>query len=199
MNYVKNVFLTVLLVLTSISCFRFIPMEYHIPVTDVNNEAYYVWLSWFVDHIADDNDTLNFEIASHGGSVFHGYRLVSAILKSDSHTVAKVKSGALSMGAVIMIVCDEIEASKYSEVMIHKARAGWTVLNMPMVDELIKEHAYKYMTKYEILQYTNKKDVWINGPDFASRVKIVKYWTKKGYKGKNFDECLDYAKNKRRK
>lgn len=170
----------ILLVSAFIIClgFQHIPMTYHIPITDVNSERYYVWLSWFMDHMVDSNDTVNFEIASHGGSVFHGYRLVSAIIETEAHTVAKVKSGALSMGAVIMVVCDDIQASKYSEIMFHKARIkgrfGTIVLDMPMIDNLVKDYAYKYLTDEEIKAYEDKQDVWIKGLIFAERVKKLK-------------------------
>lgn len=177
MNIIRNYIVILILAVISLYGFRAIPMTYHIPVTDVNSEAYYVWLAWFVDHIADDNDTLNFEIASHGGSVVYGSRLVTAIIETDSKTVAKVKSGAYSMGGLLTIVCDEIQMSEYTEIMFHKARyssmMGPIVVDNVIVDPVIEKYAFKYLTEGEIAAYKAGKDIEMPGKEFMVRYNIV--------------------------
>jgi hypothetical protein len=147
--------------------FMLVPMQYHLPVGNIDNEFSMIWYSWFIEHIVDSNDAVNLEIASYGGDVFIGYRLVNALNSTDAHTIAKVKSIAASMAAIITISCDEIQADEYTSIMFHKADSGFVKINMPIVDNLIKDKLFPIVSQDIRDKYNNGEDVWFNGKIFA--------------------------------
>lgn len=66
-----------------------------------------------------EDEDLVFEINSGGGSVFAGFEMYSVLRNANCHTVAEVQSLAASAASVLMLGCDEVQASPVAQVMIH--------------------------------------------------------------------------------
>ena len=169
-----------ILILVVTIILKVIPMHYKfvimdIPGNDLIHTIYYKSVVFTLDVIADSNDTVTFIVDSHGGSVVRGFDIVNSILETDAKTIGYIKSGAYSMGAIIITACDEIQAAKYSGILFHKARyrskSGIVIVNEPMVDDFIKDRVYKNLTKKEIKGFENGEDISMTGQEFISRLK----------------------------
>lgn len=66
-----------------------------------------------------EGEELVLEINSGGGSVFSGFEIYSVLSNAKCHTVAEVQSMAASAASVLMLGCDEVQASPVAQIMVH--------------------------------------------------------------------------------
>jgi ATP-dependent Clp endopeptidase proteolytic subunit ClpP len=65
------------------------------------------------------HSTINIEINSPGGSMYHGSPIYNAIKSSKAETVVTIIGMAASMGAIIALAGDKVRAYKNAVVMLH--------------------------------------------------------------------------------
>lgn len=173
-NTIKSYMLLGLLVVL----FFQLPVTYKVNIHDLDRNdfvkmMYYKYVEVVLD-MADSDDTIILNIDSHGGAVSTGMAMVNKILTTKAHTIANIESAAYSAGAVIATACDEIRATKYSEILFHKARTydmlgKATIVDLPMADNFAEDVYLNYLTETERKSYYAGEDVTIDGREFAKR------------------------------
>jgi len=88
--------------------------------------SYRVNAQQFLDDIqaAGEVSTINLYLNTFGGGFYDGLAIYNTLKQHSAQVTVKVMGYALSMGSVIMLAGDRIEAAENSLIMIHRANAG---------------------------------------------------------------------------
>lgn len=73
---------------------------------------------------AGEVDTITVLLNTVGGSFYDGLPIYNTLKQHKAHVTVKVMGYALSMGSVIMLAGDTVEAAENSLIMIHRAQGG---------------------------------------------------------------------------
>ena len=73
---------------------------------------------------AGDVDTITVYLNTVGGSFYDGLPIYNTLKQHKAHVTVKVMGYALSMGSVVMLAGDAVEAAENSLIMIHRAQGG---------------------------------------------------------------------------
>lgn len=68
---------------------------------------------------AKAGDTLDILIVGPGGSVYHGYKVLLALTKTEAKKVCTVETLAASMTALYTLACDELTIKNKTTIMFH--------------------------------------------------------------------------------
>lgn len=69
----------------------------------------------------DDSEDLIIRLNSPGGSVFAGWGMIAAMTERKGKTILKVEGAAASMGFMMALFADEVEALDVTSFMVHRA------------------------------------------------------------------------------
>lgn len=80
----------------------------------------------FLDDLrgAGEVNTITVYLNTVGGSFYDGLPIYNMLKQHKAHVTVKVMGYALSMGSVIMLAGDQVEAAESSLIMIHRAHGG---------------------------------------------------------------------------
>lgn len=131
---------------------------------------------------ATNNEDLEVEINSGGGSVFAGSEIYTALKSYSGKVITKVVGLAASAASVIAMAGDKIEISPTGQLMIHNASGGFggDYRDMEKGAEILKNvnatisNAYRLKTglsNEELLEMMNK-ETWLT-PQQALEKKFV--------------------------
>lgn len=120
---------------------------------------------------AQNNETLEVEINSGGGSVFAGSEIYTALKSYSGKVITKVVGLAASAASVIAMAGEKVEISPTGQIMIHNAsgRFGGDYRDMEKGAEILKNvnetisNAYKIKTglsNEELLEMMNQ-ETWL--------------------------------------
>lgn len=73
---------------------------------------------------AGDVDTITVYLNTVGGSFYDGLPIYNTLKQHKARVTVKVMGYALSIGSVIMLAADTVEAAENSLIMIHRAQGG---------------------------------------------------------------------------
>ncbi len=80
-------------------------------------------------------DTITVFLNTVGGVFYHGLPIFNTLKQHPAHVTVKVMGYALSMGSIIMLAGDTVEAAENSVIMIHRPQGG---MNQGDVDDVLK-------------------------------------------------------------
>lgn len=161
------------------------------PIIDSDDQWIYDWFEVeatspkkVIDLInqAKNNEDLEVEINSGGGSVFAGSEIYTALKSYSGKVTTKVVGLAASAASVIAMAGDKIEISPTGQIMIHNASGGFggDYRDMEKGAEILKNvnatisNAYSLKTglsNEELLEMMNK-ETWLT-PQQALEKKFV--------------------------
>ena len=104
-----------------------------IPLYDeVTRESVFKCLYWIdklvaLDKIKGTKESIEIQIDSYGGYVYHGLSLISRIksLIAEGYEVIGICAGvAMSMGSAILMACSTRKMYKYGTILIHQVSSG---------------------------------------------------------------------------
>lgn len=135
----------------------------------------------------DSKDELKIHFSSGGGSVFAGWPMASVIADRKGKTILKVEGVAASMGFVLALFADEVEALDVANFMVHRA----TVYVDNEDDQKILDSINKTLRKKiekridvekfeeitgvsikDIFEAEKRRDVWLSAKD-AKKIGLV--------------------------
>lgn len=107
--------------------------------------GYYANVQQFLADLtaAGEVDSITVYLNTVGGSFYDGLPIYNTLKQHKAYVTVKVMGYALSMGSVIMLAADTVEAAENSLIMIHRAQGGvWG-------DADDMEHAAEVLLKHE--------------------------------------------------
>lgn len=97
-----------------------------------------------------------------GGSVFSGWGIIAKMREHEGNVKIKVDGSAASMGAVMLLYANEVEALDVSKIMLHRASMySPTPEDQIFLDKVNKDLKTKLLSKIDTEQFKN-----ITGVDF---------------------------------
>lgn len=84
-------------------------------------------------------DSIELRVSTGGGSVEQGWAILSLLQDFTGDKVIKVDGRALSMGAMMCLYADKVEALDVSQFMIHRASWGGWIENSEWYTEDMKK------------------------------------------------------------
>ena len=128
-----------------------------------------------------DGDEFNFHINSPGGFEHTAIQLYQAIKNSRAHTTAHVSGMCCSAGTVIMMACDSWNIDKYSKIMVHSSSGissgkvhevkSNCDFDSVWIKGFYKEVYSKLLSKKEIDEVLDGKDLWFSGEEVAKKLR----------------------------
>ncbi|MEB4590782.1 head maturation protease, ClpP-related, partial [Candidatus Thiothrix sp. Deng01] len=99
---------------------------------------------------AGDVETITVYLNTVGGSFYDGLPIYNTLKQHKAHVTVKVMGYALSMGSVIMLAGDVVEAAENSLVMIHRAQGGvWgDAEDMAHASQVLQKHEQAVIPEY---------------------------------------------------
>lgn len=99
---------------------------------------------------AGDVDSITVYLNTVGGSFYDGLPIYNTLKQHKANVTVKVMGYALSMGSVIMLAGDTVEAAENSLIMIHRAQgAAWGDANeMTKAADILLKHEAAILPEY---------------------------------------------------
>lgn len=180
----------------------------HVTKVSLQKNFFHVWLTDEIDtpeHYidvfnclmsAEENDIVAFHINSPGGNLNTTLQIIDAIESTPATTVAFIEGEACSGASMISMVCQNVNLSKYSYMMIHtfsQATGGKfsdilksTNFNNKWWEKTFSSIYKGFCTEEEIRDILNGKDLWLDAEECIKRFK-------------HREELLNQEKNKTKK
>lgn len=121
-----------------------------------------------------EGEDLVLEVNSVGGNVFAGFEMYSVLRNATCHTVAEVQSMAASIASIIMLGCDEVQASPVAQVMVH---LPLTTTMGNRYDHLDSINVLDSITESLLNAYTIKAGAKANRDEFRRQMKNETWMT----------------------
>jgi len=137
--------------------------------------------NWFETiRTASEHDIVCLHINSYGGDAFTAVQFMRVMRESKANIVASVEGACMSAATLIFLSAKHWEISDHSVFMFHDY-SSWSVgKGGEMYDELthfrkwsdqLWNDAYgEFLTKEEIRQILDNKDIWMSGQEVAKRL-----------------------------
>jgi len=141
-------------------------------------ESYTGWFETIRN--ASDHDIICLHINSCGGDAFTAVQFMRVMRETNANVVASVEGACMSAATLIFLAAKHWEISSHSVFMFHDY-SSWAVgKGGEMYDELThfrkwSEHLWKdaygdFLSKDEIKQILDNKDIWMSGDEVAKRL-----------------------------
>lgn len=139
------------------------------------------YLDWFdIIRHADPSDVVKIYINSYGGDLWTTIQMLRAMIESQATIACSVEGACMSAATLIFMCCDHYEVSPHSMFMFHNY-SGFTVgKGGEMMDQLKHERKWSerlfhemyenFLTKEEVDQILNNKDIWMDGEEVIKRL-----------------------------
>lgn len=128
---------------------------------------------------AEETDVVAFHINSPGGNLNTTLQIIDAIESTPATTVAFIEGEACSGASMISMVCDNVNLSKYSYMMIHtfsQATGGKfsdilksTNFNSKWWEKTFSSIYKGFCSEEEIRDILNGKDLWLDAEECVKR------------------------------
>jgi ATP-dependent Clp protease protease subunit len=140
------------------------------------------YLDWFdtIRH-ANENDDIIIHINSPGGNLFTAIQLMNAMAESEATITAQVEGACMSAATMIMLCCDRFMLSPHAMFMFHNYSGGTIGKGGEMWDNMKFERSWSkkflhevydtFLTKREIDNMLDGKDIWLAADEVAERLK----------------------------
>jgi ATP-dependent protease ClpP protease subunit len=133
--------------------------------------------------VATKDDTVTFNINSPGGYIDTMIQFYDCLLNTKAKTIANIYQ-ACSAASVIALCCDEINATRFSYMMIHSMSTGtygkisdiecYATFAVKQ-DIEIANHIYSgFISPSEIKLVNKGKELWLNQKEIQDRLKNYK-------------------------
>ena len=133
--------------------------------------------------IATKDDTITFNINSPGGYIDTMIQFYDLMLNTKAKTIANIYQ-ACSAASVIALCCDEINATRFSYMMIHSMSTGtygkisdiegYATFAVKQDIEIANTIYGGFITPAEIKLVNKGKEVWLNQKEIQERLKNFK-------------------------
>lgn len=163
--------------------------KYTVYITDVKEPDFYSDLFYQLANCTE-NDVFEFNINSHGGLEETAIQLYNAITGSRAQTVGIVSGYCCSAGTIILLACNVWQIPTNSKVMVHSTSGGiagkahetraMSDFDARWLDEFFKDVYTGFLSKKEIQEVLEGKDMWFTGRETAER--LQKYMNTRGKK-----------------
>lgn len=130
--------------------------------------------------IATVNDSIKFNINTHGGYVHTMVQFYHHMLNCKAHITGIIHT-AYSAGAFIALCCDEIIPSRFGGMMLHSMSFGaWgkvedvqgqTNFNSAQDKDIAKTVFQGFLSKQELQQLNKGTEFWFNSEEINKRLK----------------------------
>lgn len=130
---------------------------------------------------AEETDVVAFHINSPGGNLNTTLQIIDAIESTSATTVAFIEGEACSGASMISMVCQNVNLSKYSYMMIHtfsQATGGKfsdilksTNFNSKWWEKTFSSIYKGFCSEEEIRDILNGKDLWLDAEECVKRFK----------------------------
>lgn len=156
--------------------------EYHLrlarPITEVDDfeEEFQLFAG------AGEQDVINIDIVTPGGSLDTSHMLCRAISLCAATVVAYIGPTCASGGTAIALACDEWEVDDMSSFMIHTASYGYVGMaphvkshvdhSDKMINRFVRTTYAGFLTEAEIERVIDGKEVYFEGDELAERLTI---------------------------
>jgi ATP-dependent protease ClpP protease subunit len=139
------------------------------------------YVEWFdVIRNAGSQDTVKIHINSPGGHVDTALQFLRVLSETEAHTVASVEGSCMSAATMIFLGCEGFEVTPHSLFMFHNYSGGTFGKGGEMMDQLAFERKWSeqflgemyenFLTKNEIKQILDNKDIWLTSNDVVKRL-----------------------------
>lgn len=169
-----------------------IPNEWETSVPVVSEEnRYFVYLTSEIEepssynklchmlYNAKENDEFILNINSPGGTLDSSLMIVDAIKSSKAKVSARLTGTVASAATLVALVCEDIYASEGLSFMIHNYSSGMQGKGHEMkarqqfidrqLNRAFKEYYLGFLTKEEIDDVIEGKDIWLDNEEVMER------------------------------
>lgn len=126
-------------------------------------------------------DEIHIHINCYGGDLDSGIQIYHSLMRSRAKKIIFVEGASISAASVVMMAADEIEFCPWSSIMIHSYSGGEygkfqelqssANFSRSWFTRLMYEIYEDFLTKNEIEQVLNGKDLWLNADECSQRFK----------------------------
>lgn len=126
-------------------------------------------------------DEIHIHINSYGGLLSESIQIYHSLMRSKAKKIIFIEGDCMSGSTLIMMAADEIEFCPWSSIMIHSYSGGEygkfqelqssVNFSRSWFTRLMYEIYEDFLTKNEIEQVLNGKDLWLNADECSQRFK----------------------------
>lgn len=130
---------------------------------------------------ASQYDIINIHINSNGGSLHTALELMKAMKESDARINTHLEGVAMSAAPIILFAGDDVFIGEHSIMMFHDFSTGvadkgtaiisTTTAYSELYKHLLEEYMYPFLSKAEIKDIIDGKDLNLNYPEINKRMK----------------------------
>jgi ATP-dependent protease ClpP protease subunit len=147
----------------------------------------------------NENDVIEFEINSPGGSLAGLCSLLSAMQRTPAEKTALINGDCHSAASMLALSCDAVVVSPYASMLVHNASAGTIGKIADMrshmdhlnnfTDRLFSDTYRGFLSEKEIKECLGGKELWLNAEDIVERLQARAQMIQEWNKDKSGDDC----------